>query len=129
MLRSWGKRLISIFQLQRNGTSQACSDVAGRYYAWQGTSTQSESGEFMCNYNVSADNTMVLTPNTLPSFKNMEVMAMDGFQITAPVDAYYESDYGLFNVCGNVAELVKVGDAYGTKGGSWNDSIDAVQLK
>ncbi len=53
----------------------------------------------------------------------------DGSDVTTPVDAYYPNDFGLYNMAGNVAEMVaEKGIA---KGGSWfhgpaNLHIDSV---
>ncbi|HZY78544.1 MAG TPA: SUMF1/EgtB/PvdO family nonheme iron enzyme [Cyclobacteriaceae bacterium] len=48
--------------------------------------------------------------------------AYDGFSMMAPVGAYFPNNIGLFDVCGNVAEMInQKGKACG---GSWNETPD-----
>lgn len=43
----------------------------------------------------------------------------DGAHITAPVTSYHPNDYGLYNMSGNVSEMLAES---GTKGGSWGST-------
>ncbi len=47
----------------------------------------------------------------------MERKSNNSEDITAPVNAYYPNGFGLFNVSGNVAEMIS--DKQIIKGGSW----------
>ena len=46
---------------------------------------------------------------------------------TAPVATYYPNDYGLFNMSGNVAEMLS--EPGQTKGGSWRSSGYYIQIE
>ncbi len=50
----------------------------------------------------------------------------DGVFTLADVEAYYPNDLGLFNISGNVAEMVE-GGAF-TMGGSWLDPVDFAKI-
>jgi formylglycine-generating enzyme required for sulfatase activity len=57
-------------------------------------------------------------------------MVADGAFTTTKVDAYNPNDYGLYNMSGNVAEMIwkfKTNTA-GTKGGSWYSDVDHVKI-
>ncbi len=45
---------------------------------------------------------------------------MDGATITASAKSYYPNQFGIYNMSGNVAELVS--DDTVAMGGSWNDT-------
>jgi formylglycine-generating enzyme required for sulfatase activity len=44
----------------------------------------------------------------------------DGGFFTVPADSYFPNNFGLYNVTGNVAEMIATKNV--AKGGSWNDS-------
>ncbi len=50
----------------------------------------------------------------------------DNADITAPVDSYFSNSYGLYNVCGNVAEMSS--EKGKTHGGSWRSSGADVRI-
>ncbi len=52
-------------------------------------------------------------------FVNVDGEISDGGFITTPVNSYWPNQFGLYNMCGNVAELVADNVAMG---GSWNNS-------
>lgn len=52
--------------------------------------------------------------------------SIDGFAYTAPVMSYFPNKIGVFNIIGNVAEMI---DEKGiAKGGSWNNTEDEVTI-
>jgi sulfatase modifying factor 1 len=51
----------------------------------------------------------------------------DGADMTAPVDSYNPNSYGLYNVCGNVAEMVQAKGI--SRGGSWKSTGAEVRIK
>ncbi len=82
-------------------------------------------GKYMCNYRVIGDENITFRKdlNKFEVVKNQNsgVGSMnDAADITAPVTAYFPNTYGLFNVCGNVAEMIaEKGKIYG---GGWRNS-------
>lgn len=88
-------------------------------YAWDSPYLQNEKGNYQCNfkrisaekirYNAESNTYEIVPPETYES-----VMLIDA------VDAYEANAFGLYNVCGNVAEMIaEEGKAVG---GSWNDT-------
>ena len=73
-------------------------------YPWEGSDVKTKKDIYFCNYNSPDDGQC--TP-------------------TAFVKAYQPNTYGLYNMCGNVAEMLKTAGT--TKGGSWNS--DALHMK
>ena len=71
----------------------ARSGREGGIYPWNGYEARNADGEYMANYN-----------------NGRAGYAADGYAFTAPVDAYYPNEWGLYNMSGNVAEWVE--DAY-----------------
>jgi len=51
----------------------------------------------------------------------------DAADVTAPVDSYYPNTFGLYNVCGNVAEMVKEKGI--SRGGGWRSPGGDVKIK
>lgn len=88
-------------------------------YPWAGNSLTYTGkgkwkGEPMCNYKVER------TPTT-PEIHN------DNADITAPVESYLPNAYGLYNISGNVSEMVADGNF--TKGGSWNSAKEKLTIQ
>jgi formylglycine-generating enzyme required for sulfatase activity len=75
-------------------------------YPWKGEFLRTKKGLYLCNF---------------ARYKNdsssMERKSNNSEDITAPVNAYYPNGFGLFNVSGNVAEMIS--DKQIIKGGSW----------
>jgi len=91
--------------------------------------------KFMCNFKHYGDERITYRKDlqTYEIVKNPKggnsFELYDAANITAPVKSYYPNDLGLYNVCGNVAEMIN--DKGKTRGGSfkntgWDVRIDAV---
>lgn len=94
-------------------------------FAWGGPNLRNSKGEQLANYRRISESAMMrdtvdgkLVYIADPD-DNFAGMLNDAADITAPVDAYWPNSYGLYNVCGNVEELVKEKGI--SKGGSWHD--------
>lgn len=93
-------------------------------YAW-GNHLQNKEGLMMCNFRRVGVESVSIDPFTgEKSLHSMPVDAMaqagklnDNADITAPVYSYWPNAYGLFNMNGNVAEMV--GEKGIAMGGSW----------
>jgi formylglycine-generating enzyme required for sulfatase activity len=85
-------------------------------YSWGGWKLQNKNGFALCNY-------QNIEPSSI-HYNNVnnqyEIIRMGNyFDITAPILSYVPNAYGLYNTCGNVAEMI---DSKGiARGGSWND--------
>ena len=102
----------------------ASSKGKNMIYSWGTDSTQNSKGEYLANY------------KPFP-----QRFADDGGFSSVKVDSYYPNELGLYNMCGNVAEMVdnmefkeiegkkiwtKVG--IGTAGGGWLEQADDIKI-
>jgi hypothetical protein len=93
-------------------------DLDLQSYSWGGPYSRNAKGEYMMNFNPliefevydEAKLTCDLTyrKGQLPILKRSR--AFDGFELTAPVNSYYPSLFGIHNTNGNVAEVVSNSD-------------------
>jgi formylglycine-generating enzyme required for sulfatase activity len=102
----------------------AQSGTKGTVYSWGGNNLQNIRGQQLCNYrNIGAES--IHWNDDKKQFeielsKSYDILSYfsDNATITASVKSYFETTYGLYNMNGNVAELVS--DADKAMGGSWN---------
>ena len=87
-------------------SAQAGDDSA--MYPWQGNDIHHKSGQVMSNFK--REEKASLAPDG-KQIKNAD--------ITAPVKSYWENNFGLYNMSGNVAEMINEKGV--VKGGSWKD--------
>lgn len=92
-------------------------------YSWNDWKLQNKQGEFMANFKIidqcnilrdSIHDSITYVSNVCPH----DVDQLSGFAL--PVYYYYPNAYGLYNMNGNVEEMVKEKGV--TKGGSWDDT-------
>jgi formylglycine-generating enzyme required for sulfatase activity len=92
-------------------------------YAWGGPYLRNEKGCHLANYvqfgseNIARDSSGQLVVETKVSVASR---SNDGADVTAPVKSYWPNAFGLYNMNGNVAEII--GDKYLVAGGSWRDT-------
>jgi len=102
------------------------------HYPWGGSFIRNTKGSFLCNYRpylemyMNHDNSGNIIYNLPPNSDPMLSADLDGYSIVAPVKSYYSNEYGLYNMSGNVAEMIFNADF--TKGGSWNSEMNYVQI-
>jgi len=89
------------------------------HYPWDGKYMRNSKGAYLTNFkNYDAAN---IHYNT--EINKYEVISMSQCMegtITAPAESYYPNKFGIYNMSGNVAELVS--DGAEAMGGSWNDT-------
>lgn len=82
------------------------------YYAWKGVDVTDKHNNYLCNF------------QDFTSIKGGE--SADHYIITAPVNTFPPNGYGLYNMCGNAAEMI---DEMGiTKGGSWDSKREFLRI-
>jgi formylglycine-generating enzyme required for sulfatase activity len=91
-------------------------------YSWGGPYLRGEKGKYLCNFkNLGAEsihyNAEKGTYEVIPTSGGVGSIS-DGADVTAPVSSYTANAFGLFNMCGNAAELVQEKGI--AVGGSWN---------
>lgn len=87
-------------------------------YCWEGEQTTNSSGCYLANYKP-------LEGSDSTSYK------ADGGFYTVRVDSYFPNDFGLYNMNGNVAEMVYNDiktKAAGTAGGAWNSNDEEIKI-
>jgi formylglycine-generating enzyme required for sulfatase activity len=97
-----------------------------RRYPWNGLYLRNNRGEYLCNFRRIPDESITRMagnpPFTIVNEGGSQVAGGLNNQvfITAPVNSFFPNDIGLYNVCGNVAEmLAEKGVA---AGGSYDDT-------
>jgi sulfatase modifying factor 1 len=84
-------------------------------YPWKGEFLRTKKGLYLCNF---------------MRYKNdsssIERKSNDSEDITAPVNAYYPNGFGMFNLSGNVAEMIS--DKQIIKGGSWQSTSEYLTI-
>lgn len=87
----------------KKGASSSKDD--GRVYPWNGLYLHNNRGERLCNFKAENDSLVVMDAG---SKKNQESQKLPPTkaQITSPVNSFFPNDIGLYNVCGNVAEML-----------------------
>ena len=89
-----------------------------KVYPWEGEQTQNSEGLILANFK--------RLPNVMDSITHS-----DSTDITAPVKSYWANDFGLYNMSGNVAEMVYVGTttrSAGTAGGGWMNTAEEIKI-
>lgn len=76
-------------------------------YAWKGEYTRNAKGLYLANYKT-------------------DKSADDGAYLTTITKSYNPNDYGLYNMCGNVAEWVQ--EKGSTRGGSWMSDATSIRI-
>ncbi len=92
-------------------------------YAWGGTYMQNAHGKYQCNFRVISQHQLAKDENNqlvVASGLTNRLDLNDQYLITAPVDAFPPNEFGLYNACGNVAEMTATEGL--AKGGSWADT-------
>jgi formylglycine-generating enzyme required for sulfatase activity len=82
------------------------------YYAWKGIDVTDKHNNYLCNF------------QDFTSVKGGE--SADHYIITAPVNSYPPNGYGLYNMCGNAAEMINEEGI--TKGGSWDSKREYLRI-
>lgn len=89
-----------------------------KVYPWEGEQTQNSEGCYLANYKPFEGSDSI-------SYK------ADGGFYTVRVDSYFPNDFGLYNMSGNVAEMVYVGKttkSAGTAGGGWMNTAEEIKI-
>lgn len=103
--------------------SAARSGKTDGMYAWEGFEIMDSKGNYVCNF---GDLLLMSTANARHSKKHTNATASDHHIITAPVSAYKPNALGLFNMCGNAAEMT-LEKGY-SKGGSWYSKREKLEI-
>ena len=101
-------------------------------YPWGNYYLRNRKGEFLCNFKHLGDQAITRDRQTgKPEIREQYIAKERGLSdrafYTAAVKSFYPNDFGLYNMCGNAAEMVK--EKAFAMGGSWNDYGGDVQIR
>jgi formylglycine-generating enzyme len=109
-------------------------------YAWGGPYLRNSKGHFLCNFRCVGDENIIYDTLNKKNVVDLDNSNNDSYQgtvtkfngasyftITEPVTFYFPNNFGLYNVCGNVAEMIQEKGI--AKGGSWRSPGGDVQVK
>jgi len=103
-------------------------------FPWGNYYLRNKKGEFMCNFKRVGDGAIYrnrLTGKPEVAEGNFELSGTGGLSerafYTAEVKSFYPNDYGLYNMCGNAAEMVNEKSI--AMGGSWDDYGGDVKIR
>lgn len=85
-------------------------------YPWEGIELKTKKGIYRCNFMRAADDTVGVAGNN-----------NDHADITAPSKSYWPNQCGIYNLSGNVAEMIA--EKGKTMGGSWLDEAEAMKIE
>jgi len=92
-------------------------------FAWDGQFTRNSSGCYLANYQ--------LSPEEYAKEDSIAKQSNKATDLTAPVSSYYPNDFGIYNMSGNVAEMVYNDfetKAAGTAGGGWRNTEEEIKI-
>ena len=101
-------------------------------YPWGGPYIRNSKGQYLCNFRVYPELFTKYDSEGNISYKipdNNDPMLgadLDGYPIIAPIKSYFSNTNGLYDMSGNVSEMIKNSDF--TKGGSWDSEMKYVQI-
>lgn len=100
-------------------------------YPWGGPYLRNALGSFLCNHKTVYDKWVYEKEGKylidgLTKAELEEAAGLDGYKLLAPVITYHPNGYGLYNISGNVAEMIAEKGI--SKGGSWNSSKEKVMI-
>lgn len=100
---------------------RAARGEAQNIYPWEGPYMRNSKGVYLANFKaLSARNIHYDNESQEYKIYGAGDMQLDEVTITAPAESYYPNQFGIYNMSGNVAELVS--DDTVAMGGSWNDT-------
>jgi sulfatase modifying factor 1 len=99
-----GTKLIFRLPLEAEFVRATRGDQHQQIYAWKNNSIRNDNGQFMCNHvHIDASSTQQYNA--------------DNTDVTAPVKSYWPNTFGIYNLNGNVAEMINEKNV--AMGGSW----------
>lgn len=84
-------------------------------FAWTGADLKNKKGQYLANYKGENADTVKIAGSL-----------SDAYTITAPVESYWPNKWGIYNMSGNVAEMISEPDIL--KGGSWMHTSQLLRI-
>ena len=112
------KKVIIRLPSEKEWIEAAQAGDTSAQYAWHGTAFFNNKGQAFANFTNEIKDTL--------AFKE-QMKTNANRDVIAPIDSYWKNDFGIFNMCGNVAEMVSEKGI--AKGGSWRNKSEELQIK
>lgn len=97
-------------------------------FPWGNWYLRNRKGEFLCKFRIVGDQAIVRNRSTgQPEIHESYIATAQPDFYTVAVKSFYPNDFGLYNMCGNAAEMV--GEKGVAVGGSWNDYGGDVHIR
>ncbi|MDP1747337.1 MAG: SUMF1/EgtB/PvdO family nonheme iron enzyme [Bacteroidota bacterium] len=84
-------------------------------YPWEGKELRNKKGQVMYNYKRELKDTLWVDGKYI-----------ENVDVTAPIKSYWKNNFGLYNMSGNVAEMINEKGI--VKGGSWKDDSEYLKI-
>jgi formylglycine-generating enzyme required for sulfatase activity len=94
-----------------------------KVYTWGTGFIQNNRKQYLCNYKHTV---FTLDSATKKYIESPEPNAIGGTTVTAPIHSFYPNSFGIYNMCGNVAEMIEEKGI--AKGGSFLDPAYNVRI-
>lgn len=98
----------------------------GQSYPWKHAHVTNEKGDFLCNFRQILNSSEAKEDGQKPILGHIP-MNSDNADILAPVNSYWPSEFGIYNLSGNAAEMINTPGI--SIGGSWRDLGHDVRLQ
>lgn len=112
------KKVIIRLPSEKEWIEAAQAGDTSAQYAWHGNTFFNNKGQAFANFTNEIKDTL--------AFKE-QMKTNTNRDVIAPIDSYWKNDLGIFNMCGNVAEMVSEKGI--AKGGSWRNKSAELQIK
>jgi formylglycine-generating enzyme required for sulfatase activity len=125
------KKVIFRLPTESEWEQAASGGLTQNEYAWGNQLMVKD--HYMCNFQRMGDESIkydtIKKQYTIEYSRNIGIAGSinDNADITAPVSAYWPNQFGIYNVCGNVSEMVKERGI--ARGGSWKNVGGDVKIK
>ncbi len=84
-------------------------------YPWKGNKLYNNSNKLRCNFKRQTSDTSAL-----------EAKKIENKDVLAPINSYWKNNFGIYNMSGNVAEMINEKGIL--KGGSWKDNSEYLKI-
>lgn len=109
------KQVLFRLPTEKEWISAAQAGDSSAIYPWKGNALRNKKGQVLYNFKRQLKDTLWINGKFV---ENMDV--------TAPVKSYWENEFGLYNMSGNVAEMINEKGI--VKGGSWIDDSEFLKI-